>query len=179
MNFNYDLENFDPIVPEDIYVRLYSLEQEIKRHEPDLYFKIKEFTYSDDGDISYYDINHFAESLSHQIYRKRKLDPQWLKAGEEAFQSLLEELCFEVLYPKLFSSAEPAQEENNIKTQQKVFIMQNLVTPQLLGIKEEHYALNVFQLASHELKKVNSVKSPSNKCRALMQSINCLTSKRG
>lgn len=46
----------------------------------------------------------------------------------------------------------------------------------MLGINPKHYAFNVYQLSINELKKVNSVKSPINKCKVVIESINVLSS---
>ena len=46
----------------------------------------------------------------------------------------------------------------------------------MLGIQPKHYAFNVYQLSINELKKVNSVKSPLNKCKVVIESINVLSS---
>lgn len=177
----YDLASFTPVNPEDIYVKLYALEKEIKKHEPDMYFRVKEFALKDDPDISYYDIFRFSEDLASQIYQKKKIEISFLRHGEADLQEKIEELCFEVMYHKLFGEYDNTQEVRNAKLQERIFILQNLVSPTLVGIKERHYAFNVYQLAyagtlnSQELKKINSVKSPMNKCKVVIESINCLS----
>lgn len=143
----YDLAAFTPVNPEDIYLKLYALEKEIKKHEPDSYFRVKEFALKDDPDISYYDIARFAEELAHQMYHKGKIDESYLRQGEADLQEKIEELCFEVMYHKLFGEYSAAQEARNAKLQERIFILQNLVSPGLVGIKEKHYAFNVYQLA--------------------------------
>lgn len=181
---HYDLEKFKPVNPEEIYLRMYFIEKEIKRHEPDMYFRVKEFSLQDDSEISYYDISGFAEDLAHQIFRKKKVHQSLLFRGESELQYEIEEFCFEIMYHKLFGSTNAGEDDRNIRMQERLFIMQNLVTPSMVGIKEKHYAYNVYQLAFAgkitfyiEFKKINSVKSPANKCRVLFEFINCLSGK--
>lgn len=143
----YNMDSFQPVNPEEIYLKLYNLEKEIKKHEPDMYFRVKEFTLKDEGDLSYYDISRFSEELAHQIFRKKKIDPVYLRNGETNMQEQIEELCFEVMYHKLFGDYNAEQEVRNSKLQERVFILQNLVSPSLVGIKDQHYAFNVYQLA--------------------------------
>lgn len=179
----YDLDKFKPVNPEEIYLRMYFIEKEIKRHEPDMHFRVKEFILKHDSEISYHDISRFAEDLAHQIFRKKKVHNSMLYRGESELQLEIEEFCFEIMYHKLFGDCNAGEEDRNIRTQERMFIMQNLVTPSMAGIKEKHYAYNVYQLAFagiqtfySEFKKINAVKSPSNKCRVIFESINCLSS---
>ena len=145
---SFHLHKFSPVDPEAIYIRLWSLEKEIKRVEPDMYFRIKEFTLEEsDAGVSYLDISRFAEEVTHSIYRKKKISQEYLKYGEVAMQELVEELCFNIMYTKLFGSDVEGEEEASIKMQEKIFILQNLVTPAMIGIKDEHYSYNIFQLA--------------------------------
>lgn len=177
-----ELAHFHPVSPEAIYLRMSSLEKEIKRHEPDLYFKIKEFTLEDDDSVSYLDINRFAEEISHLIFRKKKINPQYLRIPEADFQHLVEELCFEIMYRKLLGDENEEHEVKNFQLQEKLFILQNIITPKMIGIKPDHFAFNIYHMASAgshelpELKKINSVKSPVNKCQVIIQSVNCLCS---
>jgi hypothetical protein len=87
----------------------------------------------------------------------------------------LEDLIYEIIYPKTFKTDEDF-ELLNIQLQEKLFILQNMVTPEMLGINQKHYAFNVYQLSINELKKINSVKSPINKCSVVTESINVLSS---
>ena len=171
-----DLVKYSPVNPEDIYLKMYSLEKEIKTHELDLYFKIKEFTFTTEEAPTYFEISHFAEDIAHLVYKKKKIESKWLRGGQVEFQHMVEELCFEIMYNKLFNK-EDAEEEDvrNVKTQEKFFALQNLLTPTLLGIKPQFYSYNLYQLAFAELKKINSVKSPRNKCSTVLESINCLS----
>jgi hypothetical protein len=143
-----ELTHFHPVSPEAIYLRMSSLEKEIKRHEPDLYFKIKEFTLSDDDAVSYLDINRFAEEISHLIFRKKKINPQYFRIPEADFQHLVEELCFEIMYRKLLGDENEDHEVKNFQLQEKLFILQNIITPKMIGIKPEHFAFNVHHMAS-------------------------------
>lgn len=143
----YNLESFMPVNPEDIYLRLYALEKEIKKHEPDMYFRVREFALQDDDELSYYDISRFSEDLAHQVYHKKKIDPSFLRLGEADLQERIEELCFEVMYSKLFGENDADQENRNVKLHERIFSLQNLVTPSLVGIKDQHYAFNVYQVA--------------------------------
>ena len=170
-----NLEQFSPVNPEEIYIKLYNLEKEIKRHEPDMYFRVKEFTLKDESEITYPDIHSFSEDITHTIFKKKKIDAIYLRLGEDEFQRLMEELCFEIMYHKLFVATEEEEDIRSMKLQEKAFILQNLITPSMIGIKDQHYSYNVYQLAFAELKKLNSVKSPSNKCRVIFESINCLS----
>jgi hypothetical protein len=82
------------------------------------------------------------------------------------------DLCFDVMYSRLIN----VDEESNTILQEKLFILQNIVTPKMLNIKDEHFAYNVYQLSFEELKKINTMKSPRYKCQAIFESINCLSS---
>lgn len=144
---HYDLDKFKPVNTEEIYLRLYFIEKEIKRHESDMYFRLKEFTLQESIDLSYYDITRFAEEQAHQIFKKKKVDPSLLSKGEMELQREIEEFCFEVMYHKLFKDCTADEENRNARTQERLFILQNLVSPSMAGIREEHYAYNVYQLA--------------------------------
>lgn len=139
--------SFNPVDPEAIYLRVYALEKELQRHEKDVYFRLKEFALGEDSDVSYLDIQRFAEDTAKTLFHKRRISREFLLAGEEVLQSCLEELCFEVMYHKLFCQDDEQEQARNIKMQEKIFIYQNLMTPQLLGIEERHYSFNVYQLA--------------------------------
>ena len=143
-----ELSHFHPVSPEAIYLRMSSLEKEIKRHEADLYFKIKEFTLNDDDSVSYLDISRFAEEISHLIFRKKKINPQYFRISETDFQHLVEELCFEIMYRKLLGDENEEHEVKNFQLQEKLFILQNIITPKMLGIKQENFAFNVYHMAS-------------------------------
>ena len=176
------MTHYNPVKPEDIYLRLSEIEKDIKKTEPDLYFKIKEFTLSDEDSVSYMDLNLFAEEISHFLYKKRRTSTSYSNLNEIDFQQLIEELCFEIMYPKLFVDPSEDYDAENYQLQEKLFILQNVITPKMIGIKEENFATNVYQLASSgtiwmtiELKKINSVKSPLNKCSVIIQSVNCIS----
>lgn len=140
-------KSFNPVDPEAIYVRVYALEKELQRHEKDVYFRLKEFALGEDNDLSYLDIQRFAEDTAHTLFSKKRIDRQFFQYGEEILQVWLEELCFEVMYHKLFGQEDEQALAQNIKMQEKIFVYQNMVTPQLLGIAEQHYSFNVYQLA--------------------------------
>lgn len=144
---NYDLEKFRPVNTEEIYLRLYFIEKEIKRHETDMYFRLKEFALQENEELSYHDISRFAEELAHQIFKKKKVDESLLSKGEIELQKEIEEFCFEVMYHKLFKINSADEENRNARVQERLFILQNLITPSMAGIKNEHFAYNVYQLA--------------------------------
>ena len=140
-------KSFNPVDPEAIYIRVYALEKELQRHEKDVYFRLKEFALGEDNDISYLDVQRFAEDTAHTLFSKKRIDRQFLQFGEETLQSWLEELCFEVMYHKLFAQEDEQALAQNVKLQEKIFVYQNMLTPQLLGVAEQHYSFNVYQLA--------------------------------
>ena len=174
-NFEYNLENFVPVDTEKIYLKIYSLEQDIKRNENDIYLRLKEFMFDTNRAINtkFVEITKFSEEVADQLYKNKRLSKKWLKLPESEFLDLVQDLCFEILYPKLVK----LDENKNLYFQEKMFVLQNIITPQMLSIKDEHFAYNVYQLSFNEMKKINAVKSPRNKCNVIFQSINCLSSK--
>lgn len=160
--------------PDEIYIQLFSLEQEIKRKSPDFYFRIKDFAHKAELRLTYAYFSNFKESMAKELWKSEILNPNWYVKGEEQFEEVIEDLLFEILYSKLLF-LEDNEEERNVILQQKLFIMQNIVSPDMLKIKPEHFANNVYQLAFAELKKINNVKCPKNKCEVIYQTINCIS----
>ena len=105
--------------------------------------------------------------------RKRKTIPPMLDdLSDEELEDEIKELCFELMYRTLFSRKNPKDDQ----IQEKMFVLQNIITPRMLSIKDKHYAYNIYQMGYNELRKINSVKSPLQKCKVIFQSINCLSS---
>lgn len=125
-----------------------------------------------DSKVSYMELYRFSEEIAYDLFRKKSLSSRLKQHGEEKLVELLMDLCFEVMYPRLIN----LDENHNIMLQEKLFILQNIVTPKMLNIKDEHFAYNVYQLSFEELKKINALKSPRHKCQAIFESINCLSS---
>lgn len=173
-NFSYDLENYVPIDTEELYLKTYSFEQEIKRKEASIYFKIKEFALGSKEKKTSMEILNFSEEIAVKISNSKNISKEFTMLSELDIMDLVEDLCFEIMYPNLIE----LDEEKNIHLQEKLFILQNIITPKMLNIEDKHYAYNVYQLSFAELRKINSLKSPRHKCNAIFQSINCLSSKR-
>lgn len=172
-NFSYDLEDYVPTDTEEIYLKIYSFEQEIKRKEPSLYFKIKEFALGSKLKKTSAEISDFSEEISSKISSSKNISKDFTDLPFGELIELAEDLCFEIMYSNLVE----LDEEKNIHLQEKLFILQNIITPKMLEIKGEHYAYNIYQLSFSELRKINSLKSPRHKCNVIFQSINCLSSK--
>lgn len=177
------LSQFSPVAPEDIYLKLHAFEKSIKQAETDMYFQLREFTFRDDCEVSFLDIQQFAEEMAASIWIKQKIPNRYLQNGEEGLVDSITELIFEVMYPVLFEREQKSLQNQNQALQEKIFQLQNLATPEVLGIKKERFSNNIYQLAftgrlnSPELRKIGSVKSPLAKCQVILQSINCLNSK--
>ena len=88
-NFNYDLGNFEPVDTQSLYLDIYSLEQEIKRMEPEIYLKMKEFMIGSDKTVTYMEINRFSEDISYELFKRKSLSRKWREKGEEHLMELL------------------------------------------------------------------------------------------
>ena len=55
---------------------------------------------------------------------------------EKKIQMLLEDLIFEILYPKIFNKEEDLIAKS-IEIQEKLLVLQNMITPDLLEIPQE------------------------------------------
>lgn len=56
--------------------------------------------------------------------------------GEKKLQTMLEDLIFEILYPQIFNKEEDLIAKS-IEIQEKLLVLQNMITPDLLEIPQE------------------------------------------
>lgn len=122
--------------------------------------------------VTYYEISRFAEDVGLVLRQCQTLPSNYQKMSDENLEHLISDLCYEIMYSRLMDSTD----QKNSELQDKLFVLQNIITPKMLNIKDEHFAYNVYQLSFNELRKINSVKSPRHKCRVIFESINCLSS---
>ena len=95
------------------------LEQEIKRTEPEIYIRMKEFMVGRDSKVGYMELYRFAEDIGYDLFRKKSLSSRLRQHGEEKLAELLMDLCFEVMYSRLID----LDENSNIMFQEKLFIL--------------------------------------------------------
>lgn len=94
--------------------------------------------------------------------------------------ALIEDLIFEILYPKLFNTDEDLIAKS-IEIQEKLLVLQNMITPDLLEIPKQcrlpsfllhlqngcFILLHIYNFLVLELKKINERKSPLNKLKVI------------
>jgi len=107
----YKFNKYTPIHPDELFLKVYNFEQEIRKNDPDLYLKIKEFSLQDETEITINNIEKFTKTLSHELLKSKKYYtclslPENGANPLEYLSELLIDLIFEITYPKIFKTDE-------------------------------------------------------------------------
>lgn len=122
-------------------------------------------------------IYDFIDGLIEKVISDGDFMEVWeVTQKREILPDAIEDLVFETIYPKVFR---PDEDEVAIsrKTFEKFQVLQDIVTPELLGISVENYIPSVYLVAQTELKKINEMKSPRNKLRSIGKAVAHLISR--
>lgn len=68
---SYKFNKYTPINPDELFLKVFNFDQEIRKNDPDIYLKIKEFSLQDESDINITSIEKFAKMIN-QDFSKRK-----------------------------------------------------------------------------------------------------------
>eukprot|EP01016_Furgasonia_blochmanni_P042561 TRINITY_DN5659_c0_g2_i2.p1 TRINITY_DN5659_c0_g2~~TRINITY_DN5659_c0_g2_i2.p1 ORF type:complete len:387 (+),score=104.52 TRINITY_DN5659_c0_g2_i2:78-1163(+) len=160
------VSKFDISYPETVLKNLVSFEEDLKRHTNDVYVEFKSFIRGADHTTSSTDIYEIVESVDELVNKNNTIKDKWIVQQKMDVSLMLENFVFECLYDKIFTFDDDAKAKS-LQLQEKFYVLQNLITMDLLEIPTEYQLPSLFTYCQNELKKMNQVKSPYNKMRVI------------
>ena len=140
-------------------------EKNLKLHAPKTWLAIRSFNKEEDDDIA---PNSIYKLIDEEILELEANDKFMLAFNgiqttwNQELEETLENFVFESIYGKIFIKKVSTGDykSKNFQLQENIYILQNLLTMDLLQIPNSFQIPSLFLICSNDLRKINQAKSP-------------------
>lgn len=102
----YKFNKYIPVQPDELFLQVYNFEQEIRKNDSDIYFKIKTFNLNN-GELTLSAIQKFVRLITEEIQKNKRYYSFQANPATNTIShlhGLIEDLVFEITYPKIFKT---------------------------------------------------------------------------